>query len=398
MSRRRNLPLTLHLPMSIRALVYPAPEGGRGVTVRGSGEWTLIFEPTRDDNRARVRIGHICIRLPGTRIPFDIDHDGVLECLEIDGLTLTSEDFDLTKSGGEYDLQTGYLTLKIFAAMRPNFLSPSIEPQTIPFEIRERGWLDLSTGQYKTDAGTWTLRDGPLAGLTIVGDQSGTVGNGECYATMTLGVGIQTPALYGMSAKDASKSVWICPRTPIVLLWEATKCGNVEINPLIGTRNIKDSQTIPSVSPALKAIEQPIRFTADTRGGDCVSAHDEASIYVVAEGDEIAQTAVYQPEYKFWTAQLPEHTYDKNIRVTDVIIDSGQPDSITHPRWRLDHIFSGTPTGTEIPALNNWTKNSSAHALPGEYRFTPRVAAGTTLPAGEQARILYFRLRVTCKA
>lgn len=403
MQSQRALPLTLELPMSLRAFVYPTPEGGRGVTARGSGYWTLRFEPTRNKNLAHVLIQDIAVSLDPLRIPFDIDRDGMLECLEVEGLQLSARDFDLKRSGGEYDLRTGYITLNLFFAVRPDFLP--LPPKrgaakAIPFEIKERGWLDFATGNFKTDAGSWTVPDGPLAGLSIVADQTGEIGREECYATMTLGVGIYTASLMGTPPSKAPKKIWICPGTLIVLLWESTNSGTyqVDIQPQLGTCKASGSQTIPDASnSALKAIQKNQTFTADTTGGVCVAAHDEVNVYVVSEGDEVAQTATYEPEYKFWTAQLPDHTYDKKIRVAQVIIDSGKADSITHPRWRVDHIYSSTPTGTEIPALNNWTLASKSHTLPGEYRFTPRLASGQSLPSGEQNRKVYFRLRVGCK-
>ncbi|MBI4672125.1 MAG: hypothetical protein HY741_10725 [Chloroflexi bacterium] len=398
MADQKDLPLTLELPMNLRALVYPTPEGGRGVIARGSGFWTLRFEATRDKNIARVRIKDISVALDPLFIPFDIDRDGMLECIEVDDLRLTARDFDLRRSGGEYDFRTGYITLNIRLVVRPDFLPQYKEfaAQPIPFQFQERGWLDLTSGRFKTDAGTWTIPDGPLAGLSIVGDQFTT--EIPCSATLSLGVGLKTSSFYGKSAKQAPKKVWKCAKTPIILLWQATNCTQVDIQPLLGVKNLTGYQELPDISnPTLKdPVMKSTAFTGETQG-ECDSVTDEVNVYVVGEGEEISQTATYEPEYKFWTAQLPDHTYDQNIKVSQIIIDSGKSDSITHPRWRVDHVFSGAATGTEIPALNNWTNLSKVHALPGEYRFTPRLASGSKLPSGEEKRIIYFRLKGGCK-
>lgn len=117
-----KLPLTRRFTSSIIGSVYPSPEGGRGVSVRGRMQLTLIFEPTLNPDIARVRIEDIWMKFPPVRIPFDIDRDGQLECIDFNALHLGAEVFDLEQSGGEYNLRDGRLTLSICISMVPQGL------------------------------------------------------------------------------------------------------------------------------------------------------------------------------------------------------------------------------------------------------------------------------------
>jgi hypothetical protein len=238
--------------------------------------------------------------------------------------------------------------------------------------------------------------------LTIIGGQGGEVGT--CDATVALGVAPVTagPAVLDIPAGQAPKAVWICPGTKVVLLWDSTDSGTwtVDIEPDLGTRPPHGYQLIPdpaSLNAKLKLpIDRSTKYSADTQGGACIDAHDEVSINVVSAGDEFEQKATYQPEFGYWSAYLPPQVYDQTIKVSDVIIDTGQPDSITHSNWRVDHKFPGTPpVGTPLPTLNAWFTVAGAHTLPGEYIFTP-MPYGTKLPQGETEHNLYFRLRVAC--
>jgi hypothetical protein len=230
----------------------------------------------------------------------------------------------------------------------------------------------------------------------------GEIGPAQCYATVAIGVAVLSagPAAVDIPPGQAPKEVWICPRTPIVLLWESSNADNVDIQPDLGLQPPSGYQVIPDLASPNTDLHRPITnnkvYTADTKGGGCVAAHDQVSVNVVEDGDEIPQSATYNREFGYWVANLPDHTYDRNIQVEAVIIDTGKPDSITHPSWRHDHIYAGEPpVGTVIPSTNTWTSTSSTFSLPGEHRFTPEPP-GTALSSGEQQRVLYFRLRVKC--
>jgi hypothetical protein len=399
----KRLPLTLELPMTFEANVYPSPEGGEGVTVTGEGHWTLVFEPTRDEGIAQVRIEDIEVRLSPSRLPFDLDRDGRPEWLELEGLHLDSGDFDLEASRGEYYFEEGHIALHIVFTLRPEALGPlaeGVEMEPIRFELDERGWLDLETRSFQTHCQFWSVPGGPFAGLTLMGGQGeGTIG--PCYATMDLGVWVASKAKLGIPAGQAPSQVWICPRTPIALVWESKSAGtwHVDILPSLGTVLATGSQRFPDpLLPALKPVAKTTVYTAKTSGGKCIAAQDTAMVKVVTPGEIISQTADYWPEFGYWSAELPDCTYDANIQVSEIIIDTVNKNSVTHPKWRVDHIYGGKPTGTEMPLLNDWTPVAAPHPLPGEYRFGPRLAKGAGLPVGEEGRKVFFRLKVACTA
>jgi hypothetical protein len=405
--RRFEFPFTLRLPMPFGVQVYPSAEGAVGVKVRGQGHCTLTLERTEDPNIAKVRFEDIFVKLPPTRIPFDVDRDGQLECVDIEGLELGAEAFDLKKSGGNYDLRNGQIVLSFIFSLSSQALMPMSEKlglkKPIGFEIVESGWLDLETGRCRTHSGVFTIPEGPFAGMTVTGCNFSSCDD-QCQDTLHLGVGVYSSALLGVSAADAPNAVYICPKTPIALLWESN-APQVDIAPDVGAQKSKGYQLIPDPVSSNAALKKPLEqtgtytYTADTSHSDCLSAHASVSVTVISEGFETAQTAYYDPEYKYWYAYLPPNTYDENIKVAEVVIQSSafsKPDSVTLPKWRVDHIYPPwSPVGTQIPALDHWTNTASLYCLPGEYKFTPMLS-GASLPAGEQKRIVYFKLRTRC--
>ncbi|GIK43818.1 MAG: hypothetical protein BroJett011_76510 [Chloroflexota bacterium] len=425
MSSQIKLPLTRRFPMPFSGIVYPSPQASRGVTVRGQGHFTLTFEPTKDANIAQVRFEDFFAKLDPCRIPFDIDGDGMLECLELDRLQFGKEAVDLDKSGGEYNLENKHIRLELVFTIGQETLGGlgtkpglrSILP--VPFELVEQGWLDLETGHYITHSSIYTIPSGPFAGLTLMGDwpppQAYLV---DPCPSLLLGVSIAeftSRCSYIVPPPSmASKQIWICPSTPIVLTWEAENVEYVEISPSLGRRLSHGHQLIPELNPEEcegevllspelgLAIERSTTYMADTVAGECGperEQHDQVEVIVVNEEKESSQTAEFRRAgYSgIWFAELYPNTYDENLKVNGVIIDSGQPHSVTHPSWRLDHIFPGEdPAHVDIESLNTWASAEFLFSLPGEYRFTP-MPVGTSLPSGEEELTLYFRLKIACQ-
>jgi hypothetical protein len=395
---REKLPLTRRFPMSLEAFVYPSPESGMGTTVHGWGYFTLSFEETKDPKIALVSLEDIYLKLPPTRLPFDIDRDGLLECIDLQGFKLDVEAFDLEESGGEYNLESGHIDITFVMSIDPGTFLPhgkELDPEPMRFEVKEQGWIDIPTGRFTTHSHIMTVQEGALAGLTILGGQWAR-GEARCEATVTLGVlVVNTPsASLDVPPEQAPKEVWICPKTPIMLLWDSTNADSIVISPDVGLKGTSGSQQIPDATVGLLPIDRNTIYTADTNAAPgCTAASDKVTINVIQGGEEIFQTATYVTDFGYWSAYLPSHTYDQQILVDQIIIDS-RPDGIVHPSWRLDHIFApDPPVGTVIPALNNWTPAATEFRLPGEYRFTPTGPS----PTSDQRRPLYFRLRVKCR-
>lgn len=397
----RELPLTLQLPMPFEAAVYSSPEG-RGITVEGRGSVTLTFEPTPDPSIAHVVIEDIWVRLSPTRIPFDIDRDGQLEHIELEGLELTADAFDLGRSGGEYNLESGDISLTFVFFLTPDKLGPigeRIGPEPIHFEIAERGWFDLETGNFRTHSNLFTIPEGPFEGLSILGGQ-GCADIDSCYATVYLGVGLAyaPPSIWDGPPQNWRTEAYICPNDPIRLAWDSTNAGNVYIGPTVGTYGPKGSQAIPDPIKKLDPILNTTSFWAQTRnetGGCSRSGKAVADIYVLKKGDEISQDATCQPEYPRWVTKLPDHCYSRSILVEEVTILS-KPGGITHDLWRLDHQYQGKWVGTKDLRLGTPTLTSAVHPLPGEYIFTPDESY-SKLPPSDMQRRLYFRLKVKCR-
>ncbi len=219
MAIRREFPLTRRITASIQSIVYPSPEGGRGVTVKGTMQLTLVFEPTEQHDIVRVRIEDIQMKFPPIRIPFDIDNDGQLECLDFNDLVLGAKAFDLEMSGGEYNLQDGRIAFSIIILVPPQALAQEgkeFGTTPIRFELKERGLLDLETGYFKTYSGIWSVPDGRFAGLTISNTATGYVTvTPECNVRfgVYLANSFSLPDVKSVAANSEEKmpdTVWMC--------------------------------------------------------------------------------------------------------------------------------------------------------------------------------------------
>jgi hypothetical protein len=285
-------------------------------------------------------------------------------------------------------------------------LAGKVDPRPLHFDLTERGRFDLARGRYHTNSDVLTIEDGAFAGLTILNCTDGEV-SGGCESTLQLGVYVWSdtkspnPGL-DIPASHLPKEVWICPGTPVSLLWESKGADAVRIAPDLGELPPNGRQDIPdptSPNPRLhSSLVQSKGYYAETvPNAGCPVAKDHVTINMIGSaGEPFPQTATYQDGTNYWVAYLPDHTYDSRILVTQVIIDDGRSDSVTHPSWRVDHLYNTQPpVGTTIPSLNSWVNTGAKHPLPGEYRFTP-MPSGFPLPSGEHGRTIYFRLMVEC--
>lgn len=403
-----NSSYTITIPF--RAAVYPSTRSGSGNLVSGRGVWTLLFSSAEETSRVKITFGGLWFQFdPSSRLEFDIDGDGDLELIELGGLTVTSDEFNMENSGGVVDLITGQAHLHLDFTVEPGSISQlahlkNLDP--IRFTLDENGHIDFERGVFETHSQLWTVPEGTFAGLTIINCMHLLIPyQSQPCATVVIGVNVLSgsPSAYDIPAGQAPKEVWICPGTLINLVWDSTNQGTwtVRISPILGDQNPKGHQFIPdtkSVFPEIqKSLTQSKTFVARTVGGDYYTAEDYVTINVVSSGDEISQTAEYDDELHYWKAFLPDHTYDKNIRVSQVIIDAGMADSITWPGWRVDHTYgSEKPVNSQVQAMNQWVNVNPAHSLAGEYTFRVQPS-GAALPAGEEQRVIYFRLKLGCK-
>jgi len=399
-----EFPFTRQYPMPLGAYVYPSPEGGVGVRVRGSGNITMTFEKPDDPGKARVKVEDIFISLPFIQIPFDIDRDGFKECIELHSFEFGSEVFNLDECGGELNLETGEIFLNFQLSIPADLLQPLSEKADIGkglrINVKERGYFNPVTGEGQTFSELYTVQDGPFEGLTIMGDQFGE----DCKASLAMGAWLLTPASSppsGLNAYQANKNVYKHKNTPVMLLWQSSSAGSwqVEIKPDLGTVQQTGFQKIPDLSSLNtklhRSIDRDITYDGSVVGGVCGPAFDKVDINVKKGDEYVQQTATFRDQMGAkWYTRLDADQYDQNLKIYKVIIDTGKPDSVQHPDWHLDHKFPGDPqSGTNIPSLNNWTFTSGQFSLPGDYFFKP-MPQGVSLPGAEYQRVLYFRLLI----
>lgn len=401
---------TQRVTLPFKAAVYPNTEPGAGTLVSGRGLWTLAFTPLEQSGRLKITFDQMWFKFdPSSRLEFDMDGDGLLELIDLGGFVVTSDEFNMENSGGEVDLATGQAHLHLDFTVEPEMITELTgikRPGAVRFTLDETGHIDLERGLFETHSQLWTVPEGTFKGMTILNCMDKLLPyKAMPYATVAIGVNVLSgsPSNYDIPAGQAPREVWICPGTKVKLVWTSTNQGTwtVCIKPILGDQNPNDSQYIPDAKSGnvqlQKAISRSVTFVAETVGGDYLPAKDDVTINVISSGDEISQTAAYDAEQHYWKASLPDHTYDRNIRVVQVIIDSGAADSVTWPGWRIDHTYgSEKPVNTQVASPNQWTNVGASHSLPGEYTF--RLSpSGTALPAGEDKRVIYFRLKLGCK-
>jgi hypothetical protein len=325
-------------------------------------------------------------------VPFDIDRDGQLELIEVPALDLGSA-FDLDASQGSYNPETHDFILQLHVLLDERTLGRrliEVVGGPLRFEIIERGKFDVSSGRCRLTAEPFGVKDGPLSGLTF----SNPPGTRDCFYTLGFGVVVRNNNAWpaGAPAGNAPSNIWIWPNTEVMLVWDSNAL-QVDIKPAIGVKGSSGQQVLPDYSEKLSPVDRTVVYVCSTVGEECKPAMKVVQIDVVSGGQEIPQSAPYNDSAGFHNTFLPPHTYDPNILIDSVRIDTGNPDSVLHLRWRLDYIGGTGQVGTVIPSVGTWYRTSGEHPMPGEYRFTP-VVDGGAYPAGDRNKIVYFTLKV----
>lgn len=180
------------------------------------------------------------------------------------------------------------------------------------------------------------------------------------------------------------------------MAWSSTNADQVIINPPGEPKSTKP----PDNAETISGIDRDTVFTATASGAKC-SGKTTSEVYINIYTDQIdntiSQSATYRSGTPYWSASLPDYTYDQSGQVEAVIIDS-RTGYIDYPTWHLDHIpgagHQGQPTGMEIRAMNNWTTTPASFPVPGEYQFT--LEGGEATLEDLQRLDLSFRLRIRC--
>lgn len=392
-----DLPGRVELPMPFHALVYPHGGSARGAVLTGMGRVVLGFDPAGAEapDEAAVRLEDIEMTLNPARLAFDIDGDGHLECLYIPAARFGPEIINLEATRGRCNPETRAFSLNVVVELDGRALGGVIGDE-VWFEIEEHGTLDLLSGRFDTRAPPFEIGRGPLKGMTFI-NCTGDIVPVPCQATPAFGAVVGGAGFSASgTAGQASPKILIAPKSPVRLLWQAGSARQVKVKPDIGTRMATDGQLIPDAGLHLRALDGSAIYTADTIGSECIGAQKIVEIKVCVTGDELDQTAPYSDAMNIWRAVLPAHTYDPNILIGEVMIDTHQKGAVTFLRWRLDHIAAtggGLPTGTVIAGPNHWTRLAASQMLPAEYRFTPQLE-GAAYPQSDRNRTIYFRLRV----
>ncbi|AHM05650.1 hypothetical protein roselon_03392 [Roseibacterium elongatum DSM 19469] len=391
----QQLPESVTLPMPFSVFIHPNPDSSRGAAITGHGAITLGFGPAREDGEIDVRIEDIQLSLNPCSIPFDLDGDGQLECIELPYLRIGPEFFDLEASHGRFNPDTGAFSLTTVVQFDDAILGEAARApgQKLRIDVVEHGYLHLETGRFDTKANPVSIEDGPLKGLTIFNCE-GEVTQSRCFASLDFGARVISPHMPTKTSVLGAENKIVKARDSAVrLVWEGKPAQQVEVRPGVGKRYHTDYQDFPDVTKGLRTIDATDTFAARTVDlGECVPAEKTVDIIVVGRGEVLNQSVPFDDFYKSWYVVLPPDVYDPALMIGEIMIDGTRPGSVTHQRWHLYHIGIGTSgsSGTTFSSFNDWRPTGAAQTLPGTYRFTP---AGT-FPTSDYQKTLFFQLKV----
>lgn len=163
-----RLPFEQRFPADTRLTVYPTGEPSLPATIEGKGAWTLRFEKTDSPAVASVRLVDARISLAPFTIFHDANGDGRAEAIDVGAIELDSSAFDLERSRGTLDLDSGDFSMTV---------AQRLDPETVPalarlgigplrFSFTERGYMDLERGVFSTHSPEFSL-PAPLAAVRV---------------------------------------------------------------------------------------------------------------------------------------------------------------------------------------------------------------------------------------
>jgi hypothetical protein len=336
------------LPAELRFHVLPEfgiyMPGRRVPTeVRLHGEITFSFEATDRSDILSVRIRDLWLNVVPFALAIDIDHDGLLESIEVGNIELGPGDFDLDASKGTLDVTTGEFVIDWVFTLTPEKIPFLREADAGPMRlsIPDRGWMDLTKGTFEIHRGVFELGMEPFKGALIRGSATGYTNNGWVMLGITIpGQGAQCPSFEG---KDRQKEVTICEGDQVLLCWIAREgVQEVEIQPG-GHKHLSpqgpQARLLDTPQHPLPGVDPPwVEYTATTSGGGFDPRSDTVLVKFY-NGEPIKCEARPDGNNYRWYFEVSPHSFSANILVDTIELVKGG----RCLDWNLFHVFHEYP-------------------------------------------------------
>lgn len=409
------------LPAELRFHVLPEfgiyMPGRRVPTeVRLYGETTFSFEATDRSDILSVRIRDLWLKVVPFNLAIDVDHDGLLESIEVGNIELGPGDFDLNASKGTLDVKTGEFAIAWVFTLTPDKIPffREVDAGPMRLSIPDRGWMDLTKGTFEIHRGVFELGMAPFKGALIRGSATGYTNNGWVMLGITIpGQGAQCPSL----GKDRQKSVTICEGDQVLLCWIAREgVQEVEIEPG-GHKHLSpqgpQARLLETPQHPLPGVEPPVvEYTATTSGGGFDPSSDTVTVKFY-DGEWLDFEARPDGDNYRWYFEVSPHCFSAKILADEIQLVRGG----RCLDWNLFHVFHEYPPYPAGPSggIPNqyWETNTDSFdpiplgrgtvPVAGTWYFYPldeKDASGNIIHQGpdpnDYKNPLCFRLRGHC--
>lgn len=332
------------------------------------GDVTFLFEETDRPEILSVGLQAVWWRLAPFIFPFDVDGDGLLEAIEVDGIQIGREWLDLEACKGSLNRETGEFGIDWVFEITPKEL-PLLEQfggEPIRLTISDRGYMDLTDGSFEIHipGGVHEITEGPLAGVVVRGSATGfTVPT----SSVKLGVVIAAPGITNCGT-PMQKLVTVCPGDQILLCWEASDdVQTVDISPG-GYVNHKPTSTKTLTPPAPAAGAKEIEYRVRTIGGNS-QAEDTVTVRFYQDNDWLEFEA--PPVGHRWHIEISPSSLSGTIVVEEIQLLRGGK-CLDWKKFSVEHIFPPFPVGP----TGKVSKTVTIDGFQPESVGIPYIAAG----------------------
>ncbi|MGE5621385.1 MAG: hypothetical protein ACM3U0_02295 [archaeon] len=342
--------------------------------VRLYGDGHFIFKATEKPEVLNVRIADIYLHMLPAILELDLNHDGVLESMEIREVDL-SKFVNYNSTSGKLNVETGEFQLDWVFDIGPE--THPLLRETMSVVVQDRGVFDFRTGEFEIHRGMFRIDKFPLEGALIRGSAHGCAGMNAIYlAVAVAGTNFNCAASLDIK-KPRQKEVWVCPRDHIELCWRTLRntCDGdthdrIRIDP--GGIEIKLPNNNYLLEVPSNYASNPIKYTAtvlDPSGKDLASDIISVNIY---EGEWIYLNAQPDPVFNRWTLQIPPQSHSASIYIDTIQLIKNVRDCLAWDNFAVEHTSPSYP-GSSILATtlgnDSETKISPAQQIIGNWFF-----------------------------
>lgn len=340
-----EFPRELKFAFNPEGAIY-LPEANVPIEVRGHGHIVFTFKPTRTPQVMAVGLKEVHWRFNPFAIPLDVDGDGQPEYIEINDLEVLTSFFDLRKSTGTLNLESGEFRMNWeYVISAKQF--PMLErygPIVLRFTKQDCGRMNFDDWSFELHCGVLQVSEGLLAGARFRGG-----GTGEIYiypSDLDLYIAVATPGTATCTLK--TKQVIICPGEKVLLCWSASSdVTQVDITPGLKGQNISGTKVVYPPTPS-STNPPEVNYRAVAVGGNNkllnIAAAESSVTVVFYRGEWLGPfEATPDAEKVKWSYYLDPRTYAGSIEASEIrLVTKG---CLNWDAFFVEHIPASPPYG-----------------------------------------------------